>query len=107
MNLTVLQWRDLAFSLDQIPQKDLPTTADVRKCVGVVDDIRDGIRKEAESYEKTFKGLQEEADKITKPAKVKITKLRGDMTDEQAEKDPDIMAISLKATKTWNLLIKR
>ena len=43
MKLTVLQWRDLAAFLDRVPQKDLPTTADVRKCVGSVEQIRDNI----------------------------------------------------------------
>jgi len=51
MKLPVIYWRDLAIALDDVPQKDLATTADVRKCVGTVEQIRKSIVKPMEEFE--------------------------------------------------------
>jgi len=89
MKLNVLQWRDLALFLDRIPQKELPTTADVRKCVGAVEQIREGIDKQAKEYEK----LYQEANLITVPASKKIAKLREGLSEAEIKESKEIQKI--------------
>ena len=75
--LSITAWRDLATVLDSIPPKDLPTTSDIRKCVGAVDQIRSNVKELKE-----FDVLQEEALKVMKPYQ---DKLRG--LDEVKDKE--------------------
>lgn len=95
MKLKVLQLRDLAMYLDRVPQRELPATADVRKCVGAVEAIRKVIQEDADKYEV----LYAEAADINKPNIEKIKELRGDMTDEEANKDEELQAFVAEANR--------
>ena len=95
MKLKVTQLRDLALFLDRVPQRELPSTADVRKCVGAVEQIRKVVKKEAEEYEK----LYDQAKVVNKPNIEAIAKAKGDMSDDEAEKDPKVKALVKKGNE--------
>lgn len=77
MKLTITQWKDLATVLDSIPQKDLPTTADVRKSLGATNQIRKAIKEPIAEYDK----INEDIRKVMEPYQVKLRAL------DQKEKD--------------------
>lgn len=70
MKMNINAWRDLATVLDSIPQKDLPTTKDVRKCVGIVEQIRtnDAVKKSIDEYEKLNSQLNTELEPLREQA---------------------------------------
>lgn len=68
--MTITAWRDLASVLDSIPPKDLPTTADIRKCNGAVEQIRSVVKELKE-----FDTLQSEALVIMAPYQKKLAGL--------------------------------
>ena len=97
IKLATHAWRNLALVLDGIPQKDLPTTSDVRKCMGAVKQIHKAIEKPIEEYEK----LNAEMDKIKKPIQDKITLMREKrgLSVDQANLDPTLLAEADKGNK--------
>ena len=82
MKLSITRWRDLATVLDSIPPKDLPTTADIRKCNGAVEQIRSTIKEF-----KQFDELQDGAMKAMKPYQDKLRAL--DPKSEEAKELTD------------------
>lgn len=94
ISLTALEWNDLALSLDNIPPKNHATTADARKCIGAVEQIRKGIKEEAE----TLDSIKREAAGIMSPYQEKLKNL-GDEKDDTPEKSKKRKKIQDEANK--------
>ena len=80
-NLNVLDWRDLASILDAIPPKDHKTTADARKCIGAIEQIRKEIKPELKELE----DLQNKSAEIARPYQEKLREL-GDSPENEKKK---------------------
>lgn len=105
--MSITGWRDLASILDSISPKDLPTTADIRKCNGAVEQIRsvvkemkqfdelqDGAMKIMAPYQKQLKGLDEKTDAE------KIAEITGEATKKLEPTNKKINALIEKFNET-------
>ena len=96
--------------LDSIPQKELPSLADVRKCMGVVKQIHGVIKTAVDEYNKitdeTLK-LQPEVDKASKPFRDKIEELKKGLTDEEIQKDIEIQNLVREANVVIRAITKK
>jgi len=77
MKLTVLQWRDLASALDSLSPKAHNTTAEARKCIGSVEQIRRSIVDELAELE----NLQKRSAEIANPYRERIAELGPEKDD--------------------------
>ena len=82
MKLSVILWRGVCSSLDDIRQKDLPTVADVRKCIGLVGQIKKALAPQFEKYDT----LKEQGLKIMTPYTDKL-KAIGEAKTDKAERE--------------------
>lgn len=80
MKLSVQNWADLAGILDKLPQAELASTAEVRQCIGSIEQIRSSLPKE---YKEEQDEINDKSNKIIKKFQEELRAIPEDKKEER------------------------